>query len=125
MFVSATVPLLILLLANLLIFTKDRYVFITLFSWIILAVVGITEMASWLQGNTRWLMIAVFFMLFAYALNDVLLYYQANYGDRLPWKSAFSSVDEQIQEQDIIVAFGPNSTRTMPASQSVLMKMWM
>ena len=106
-FVSATVPLLILLLANLLIFTKDRYVFITLFSWIILAVVGINEMASWLQGNTRWLMIAVFFMLFAYALNDVLLYYQANYGDRLPWKSAFSSVEEHIQEQDIIVAFWP------------------
>lgn len=107
MFVSATVPLLILLLANLLIFTKDRYIFITLFSWIILAVVGINEIASGLQAHSRWLVIAVFFVLFAYAMNDVLLYYQANHGDRLPWKSAFSSVEEHAREQDIIVAFWP------------------
>jgi 4-amino-4-deoxy-L-arabinose transferase-like glycosyltransferase len=107
MLVSATVPLVILLLANLFIFTKDRYVFITLFSWIILAVVGINEIASWLQGNSRWLAIAVFFVLFAYALNDILLYYQVNHGDRLPWKSAFSSVEERAREQDVIVAFWP------------------
>jgi mannosyltransferase len=107
MFVSAVVPLLLLLLANLLIFTKDRYVFITLFSWIILAVVGINEIASWLQDHSRWLAIAVFFVLFASALNDVLLYYQANHGNRLPWKSAFSSVEEHAQQQDIIVAFWP------------------
>jgi mannosyltransferase len=107
MFVSATMPLLMLLLANLFIFTKDRYVFITLFSWIILAVVGINEIASWLQGHSRWLAIAIFFILFASAFNDVLLYYQANHGNRLPWKSAFSSVEEHAREQDIIVAFWP------------------
>lgn len=107
MLVSATVPLLLLVLANLFIFTKDRYVFITLYSWITLAVVGIKEIASGLQGHSRWLAIAVFFVLFVSALNDVLLYYQANYGDRLPWKSAFASVDEHAQEQDVIVAFWP------------------
>jgi mannosyltransferase len=107
MFVSAAVPLLILLLANLFIFTKDRYVFITLFSWIILAVVGINEIASWLRAHSRWLALGVFFVFFTYALNDVLLYYQANYGDRLPWKSAFSIVEEHARERDIIVAFWP------------------
>jgi hypothetical protein len=44
---------------------------------------------------------------FAYDLNAVLLYYQANNGDRLPWKSAFSFVDEHAQEQDVVVAFWP------------------
>ena len=107
MLVSATVPLLMLLLANLLIFTKDRYVFITLFSWIILAVVGIDEIASWVQGHSRWLAIAVFFVLFASSLNDVLLYYQANHGNRLPWKAAFSSVAKHAREEDVIVAFWP------------------
>lgn len=107
LFVSATVPLLILLFANLLIFTKDRYVFITLFSWIILAVVGINEITSWLQGHSRWLAIAVFFVLFASGLNDVILYYQANLGNRLPWKSAFSLVKGQAREQDVLVAFWP------------------
>jgi uncharacterized membrane protein len=107
MFISATVPLLLLLLANLFIFTKDRYVFITLFGWIILSVVGINEIAAWLQGRSKWLAIAVFFMLFGHALNDVLLYYQANHGDRLPWKSAFSTVKDHAREQDVIVAFWP------------------
>jgi uncharacterized membrane protein len=107
MFVSATVPLLILLLANLLIFTKDRYIFITLFSWIILAIVGIDNIASRLQANYRWLAAGVFFVFFAYAFNDVLLYYQANYGNRLPWKSAFSTVERRSREHDVIVAFWP------------------
>jgi mannosyltransferase len=107
MFVSATVPLLILLLANLLIFTKDRYVFITIFSWIILAAVGIDTITSWLKGSSRWLAVGVFFMLFTHALNDVLLYYQANQGNRLPWKSAFSTIEEHAREQDTIVAFWP------------------
>lgn len=127
MFVSATVPLLVLLLANLFIFTKDRYVFITLFSWIMLAVVGINEIVSSLQVHSRWLMIAVFFMLFAHALNDVLLYYQANHGNRLPWKSAFSSVEEHAREQDVIVAFWPEfhpyyAAQTISAYEDVDLK---
>ena len=107
MLISAIVPVLILILANLIIFTKDRYVFITLFSWITLAVVGIDKIASWLKGNSRFLAIGVFFVFFAYALNDVLLYYHANHGNRLPWKAAFSTVEERASDQDIIVAFWP------------------
>lgn len=107
MLISAIVPVLILALANLIIFTKDRYVFITLFSWITLAVVGMNEIAFWLKGNSRFLAIGVFFVFFAYALNDMLLYYHANHGNRLPWKAAFSTVEERASEQDVIVAFWP------------------
>jgi mannosyltransferase len=107
MLISAVVPLLLLILANLFIFTKDRYVFITLFSWITLAVAGVDEIASSLKGNSKWLAVGVFFVFFTFALNNVLLYYQANHGDRLPWKSAFSSVEEHAREQDVIVAFWP------------------
>jgi hypothetical protein len=38
-------------------------------------------------------------VLLAFALNDVLLYYQANHGDRLPWRSAFASVEERARER--------------------------
>jgi uncharacterized membrane protein len=106
-FMSAIVPLLILVIANLFIFTKDRYVFITLFSWIILVVVGIDEIASGLKGNFRWLAVGLFFVFFAHSVNDMLLYYQANYGNRLQWKSAFSMVKEQANGEDTVVAFWP------------------
>jgi hypothetical protein len=107
MLMSAITPLLILMLANLFIFTKDRYVFITLFSWIILAAVGIDEIISALNGNVMWLAAGIFFVLFMHAVNDLLLYYEANQGDRLPWKSAFALVQERADENDVAVAFWP------------------
>jgi len=107
MFMSAIMPLLILMIANLFIFTKDRYVFITLFSWIILAAVGIEEILSTLKGNVKRLAVGIFFVLFMHAVNDLLLYYVANQGNRLPWKSAFTLVQERSDENDVVVAFWP------------------
>ena len=107
MLMSAIVPLLILMLANFFIFTKDRYVFMTLYSWIILAAVGINEIMSILKGNVGWLAAGIFFVLFVHAGNDLLLYYTVNQGDRLPWKSAFTVVQERADEQDNVVAFWP------------------
>lgn len=105
--VSALGPLCLLVILNLFIFTKDRYIFITLFSWIILTVIGITEIASRITGSRRWLILGLFFVFFAHAANDMLLYYRANHGNRLQWKSAFSMVKEQADEKDVVVAFWP------------------
>ena len=107
MTVSALGPLLLLMVLNLFIFTKDRYMFFTLFSWIILTVTGITEIASSLKGNRRWLVLGLFFVFFAHAANDMLLYYQVNQGNRLPWKSAFQMVNERADQDDVVVAFWP------------------
>jgi 4-amino-4-deoxy-L-arabinose transferase-like glycosyltransferase len=107
MIVSALVPLVMLVILNLFIFTKDRYMFITLYSWILLTVLGIAEIASSLKGNQRWLLLGIFFVFFVSAGNDLLLYYKANQGDRLPWKSAFSLVETQAGDQDVIVAYWP------------------
>lgn len=107
MSVSALVPLVLLVILNPFIFTKDRYMFLTVFSWIILTVVGITEVIPHLKGNHRWLILGLFFVFFAHAGNDLLLYYKANHGNRLQWKEAFSVVQEKAQDQDVVVAFWP------------------
>ncbi len=107
MLMSAILPLLMLMLASLFIFTKDRYIFITLFCWIILACLGIDEIMSALQGNVKWLAAGMFFVLCLYAGNELILYYQANQGDRLPWKSAFGLVQERANKEDVVVAFWP------------------
>jgi hypothetical protein len=44
---------------------------------------------------------------FAHAMNDMVLYYQANHGNRLQWKSAFLLVNERASDEDVIVAFWP------------------
>lgn len=103
--VSAVGPLFMLVVLNLFIFTKDRYIFITLFSWILLTVIGITELASGVKGYHRWLVLGLFFVIFAHAANDMILYYQANHGNRLQWKPAFSLVNERTDEDDIVVAY--------------------
>jgi mannosyltransferase len=107
MFVSAVGILNLLVISNIFIFTKDRYMFVTLFSWIILMVIGISEIAYGLKGNFRWLTLGFFLVFFAHAANDALLYYHANHGNRLQWKSAFSIVKERVEEEDVIVAFWP------------------
>jgi len=99
--------LLLLVIFNLFIFTKDRYIFITLFSWITLTVVGITAIASELKGNLSWLTLGLLFVFLGHSANDALLYYQANHGNRLQWRSAFSTVDERLDDADTIVAFWP------------------
>ncbi len=107
MVVNAIGTLLLLVIFNLFIFTKDRYMFVTLFNWIILTVVSITVIASELKGNLRWLTLGLLFVFFGHAANDALLYYQANHGNRLQWKSAFLMVNERSNETDTIVAFWP------------------
>ena len=107
MTVSAFAPLIMLVILNLFIFTKDRYIFITLFNWIILAAIGLKEVIFRLKDHHRWLAIGFFFIFLAHGANDMLLYYQANHGNRLPWKSAFATVKEQIGKDDVIVSFWP------------------
>jgi 4-amino-4-deoxy-L-arabinose transferase-like glycosyltransferase len=107
MLTSAMVPLLILLVANFFIFTKDRYVFITQFSWIVLTVAGIAEIVPQLKGKLRWLAAGIFLVFFAHAANDMLLYYQVNQGNRLQWRSAFTLVKDRAGDQDNVVAYWP------------------
>jgi mannosyltransferase len=107
MAVGALVPLLVLEALNPFIFTKDRYMFPTVFCWILLMVTAVMEIASSLKGNQRWLVLGLFFVFFVHAANDLVLYYQINQGNRLPWKSAFQVIQEQGDQKDAVVAFWP------------------
>lgn len=105
--VNAVVPLVILVAANPYIFTKDRYVFMILFSWIVLAAVAIQEMFTHASGLHKWLVVGVLVILLADAGGDALLYYRANHGNRAEWKTAFSIIEEQSEVDDIVVTYWP------------------
>ena len=107
MMVNAMVPLIILVAANPFIFTKDRYVFMILFSWIVLGAVAIHELISHTSGLQKWLAIGLLVLLLADAGGDALLYYRTNHGNRAEWKTAFSIVEEQSQPEDVVVTYWP------------------
>lgn len=104
---SAVIPIVILLPLSLFMFTEDRYAFITLPSWIVLAAVSVRGL--WPKGwdKRMILSIGVLAMLIANAMGDNLLYYRVNQGDRRDWKGAFTLVQERAEETDIVVAFWP------------------
>ena len=107
MTVNAVVPVSLLIAANLFIFTKDRYIFLVLFSWIVLAAVAIHELLSQASGQQKWLAIGVLTLLLMDAGGDALLYFRANHGNRADWRTAFSIIAEQSQQDDVVVTYWP------------------
>jgi mannosyltransferase len=107
MAINAVVPLMMLVAANPYIFTKDRYVFMILFSWIILAAVGISELVTQVNGIHKWLAVGVLVLLLADAGSANLLYYRVNNGNRGDWKAAFYIIQANSQPDDIVVTYWP------------------
>jgi mannosyltransferase len=107
MLINALVPLLLLLAVNPFIFTKDRYVFMMLFSWIMLAAVGIHELLTQVNGLHKWLAIGILMLLIADASSDNLLYYRVNHGNRGEWKTAFQIIKAQSEPDDLVVTYWP------------------
>jgi mannosyltransferase len=104
---SAVIPFIFVVPLSLIMFTEDRYVFVTLTSWIILAAVAIHGLWPKVWDKRMILSIGVLAILIANAMGDNLLYYRVNEGNRRDWKSAFSLVHERAQESDTVVAYWP------------------
>lgn len=107
MTVNAVVPFAMVVAVNPFIFTKDRYVFIVLFSWMVLAAVAIHELFSQVTGQYKWLAIGVLALLLMDAGGDALLYYRNNAGNRPEWKTAFQIIQKQSQPDDLVVTYWP------------------
>jgi hypothetical protein len=105
--VNAFIPVAVLVAANPFIFTKDRYVFMTLFSWIILAAIGISELLRQVNGIHRWLAVGVLVLFLGDAGGDSLLYYRVNNGNRGDWRAALYIIQAQSQPDDIVVTYWP------------------
>lgn len=105
--VSAVIPVLLLMALNPFLFTLSRYAFITLSSWIILAAVGIREVFLSTRGYGKIIAVGVLLLFVADAAGSSLVYYSVNNGNRLDWKKAFSSVQEQRKADDELVTWWP------------------
>lgn len=104
---GAVVPIAIVLLVTPFVFTEERYAFVTLPNWLILAAITIKELLNQTKDYGKLLAVGVLIVLLADAGGANLMYYQANNGNRRDWKGAFALVEERSREGDIIVSTGP------------------
>jgi mannosyltransferase len=109
--ISAVLPVILFMIATPYFFIVERYAFVTLIFWIVLASIGLTVISSMVKKHAFILILGILFVFLSDAAGENLLYYQTNDGNRLDWQGAVGYVQESMKEGDIIV-----STRAALAS---------
>lgn len=106
-FLGAIVPLVIVILVTPFMFTEERYAFVTLPCWIILAAVGVKEIFVRVKSYEKLLAVGILTLLIMDAAGDNLMYFKVNNGNRRDWKGAFARVEDRSREGDIYVSTWP------------------
>jgi hypothetical protein len=100
----AIVPFALVIVLTPFMFTEERYAFVTLPGWLILAAIGIDA----LMGNTKkmeaFFALGLLAVLVGDAMGSNMLYFRVNHGNRWDYRSAFELVEANLQEGDVVVS---------------------
>jgi 4-amino-4-deoxy-L-arabinose transferase-like glycosyltransferase len=107
LWLAAVIPVVLLILITPFTFTEERYIFITLSSWLILGAIGVREIFTQTTGYAKLLAVGVLVLLLADTVGDNFMYYRENNGNRRDWRGAFALVKEKSSEGDIVVSTWP------------------
>jgi hypothetical protein len=102
--IGAVLPVMLFMIANPFFFVTERYAFITLIFWIVLASIGFSVISSMVRKQAFILVLGILFIFLSDAGGENLLYYQINQGNRLNWQGAASYVQESMNEEDVIIS---------------------
>lgn len=102
MILGAIIPWLAVMIISLFQYTANRYVFVALPCWLILAALGAKELLLHTQKNARLLAASVVAILLLAPLSENLLYYKYQNGNRDDWKSAFAYIRQQKAPDDLV-----------------------
>ncbi len=97
---GAVVPLLGITFLSPFHYTANRYIFISLTSWVILASVAAYELFQQQKGEARLLAVGVFAILLATSMSEDYLYFSYQNGNRENWRAAIEFVRERQIEGD-------------------------
>lgn len=106
-FLGAVIPTGLLLSASSFMYTDERYAFITLPSWIILAALATKEIFSETRNQGKVLAVGVLVLLLVNAAYGNLLYSLENNGNRLDWRKGFEFVQELSVDGDLFASYWP------------------
>jgi mannosyltransferase len=103
--IAALVPLFAILALSYIQYTANRYVFISLTSWLVLASVGVRELFTQTRGLSRILAAGTLLILVLEPLSENILYYQYQHGNRDNWKAAFTYIEHNREPDDRVAVF--------------------
>lgn len=105
---SAALPVLAVMALSIFQYTANRYFFITLTSWIILAALALHELFIYLRGRPQILAFGVLAILLGASLGEDLMYFRYQNGNRDNWKAALQYVQQHRKPNDIIISPNPD-----------------
>jgi hypothetical protein len=101
---SAAIPLLMMAGIALFHYSANRYVFITLTSWTLLAALAVKELFAHLEGHIRIVPAGLICLLFIALIKEDILYYQYQNGNRPDWKAAFAFIQLHKEPGEIVLS---------------------
>ena len=104
MLVSALLPLATIMAVSTFHFAANRYVFVSLVSWIVLASMGLVQLANSTDRIRRTMAIGLLVAILAVSLSENLLYFTYQNGNRDDWGAAFDRISQDKLPGDLVVA---------------------
>jgi hypothetical protein len=105
-FISATLPILMLIILSMVMFTVDRYVFMTLVPWLILCALAIKELFFQAKKFAVLLPLGVLMIFLFTSSSEIYLYYQFQNGNRPHSREAYEFIERNIKSGEIVYANG-------------------
>lgn len=109
--VNAITPFFCLLIISVFFFVFNRYIFMVLYVWILLAAYGLTQLLSQTRQELKILATGTLLLMLFIPLSENMLYYQYQHGNREDWRSAFEYVKQNYQPGDKVVVTFPAAGR--------------
>ena len=100
---AAIIPIVALVVLSLFQYSANRYAFVSLTSWLILAGLGVWELFRQSKGRTWILVSGVLLILLLVPLSENILYYQYQNGNRDNWTAALRLVNRSKVPGDMVV----------------------
>lgn len=102
---GALIPLLSVALLSAFQYTANRYVFVALTSWLILAALATQALFHLVDRSGRVLVAGVLLILLATPLSEDLLYFRYQNGNRDNWRAALAFVDQHRLPGELVVVY--------------------
>ncbi len=101
------VPLVTILILSTFVYSLDRYIFVSLSSWLILGAMGIKEVFQRFEKSGVVLALGIAILFLITPLSQDMLYYKYQHGNRSDWKGAYAFISQNKHDGDLFYASQP------------------
>jgi hypothetical protein len=88
-------------------YTANRYIFISLPSWLILAALTAVTLAQNGSGTLKVLALGISLLLIAHPISEDAMYYLYQNGNRDNWRAAFAYIEQHRRPSDLVASGDP------------------